>query len=123
MGADTEALQERGRRLGREAGEVLVVRRDFLSQGKPATTLAVLLAAAGTLHYREGSLWTNLGLSGLSTSVVGQAFKSALRVLHLENASRRTYARDFLLLSRRCSTSATSCERPIWCSFRAAPPF
>ena len=26
-----------GRRLGREAGEVLVVRRDFLSQGKPAT--------------------------------------------------------------------------------------
>ena len=37
MGADTEALQERGRRLGREAGEVLVVRRDFLSQGKPAT--------------------------------------------------------------------------------------
>ena len=35
--ADTEALQERGRRLGREAGEVLVVRRDFLSQGKPAT--------------------------------------------------------------------------------------
>ena len=34
VGADTEALQERGRRLGREAGEVLVVRRDFLSQGK-----------------------------------------------------------------------------------------
>ena len=37
VGADTEARQERGRRLGREAGEVLVVRRDFLSQGKPAT--------------------------------------------------------------------------------------
>ena len=37
MGADAEALQEPGRRLGREAGEVLVVRRDFLSQGKPAT--------------------------------------------------------------------------------------
>ena len=37
VGADTEALQERGRRLGREAGEVLVVRRDLLSQGKPAT--------------------------------------------------------------------------------------
>ena len=109
MGADTEALQERGRRLGREAGEVLVVRRDFLSQGKPATTLAVLLAAAGTLHYREGSLWTNLGLSGPSTSVVGQAFKSALRVLHLENASRRTVrAADLVLIP--CRTAILDLE-------------
>ena len=41
VGADTEALQERGRRLGREAGEVLVVRRDFLSQGKPAGASAI----------------------------------------------------------------------------------
>ena len=49
MGADTEALQERGRRLGREAGEVLVVRRDFLSQGKPVLTplyVKTLLQAA-----------------------------------------------------------------------------
>ena len=49
MGADAEALQAPGRRLGREAGEVLVVRRDFLSQGKPATgkrARRVCLAAA-----------------------------------------------------------------------------
>ena len=37
VGADPEARTEGGRRLGRESREVPVVRRDFLSQGKPAT--------------------------------------------------------------------------------------
>ena len=37
VGADPEARTEGGRRLGREAREVPVVHRDFLSQGKPAT--------------------------------------------------------------------------------------
>ena len=35
-GADPEALTKRGRRLGREAHEVPVVRRDFLVEGDPA---------------------------------------------------------------------------------------
>src|SRR2546425_13242043 len=37
-------------------------------------TLAVLLAAAGALYYREGNLWTNLGLSGPKAGLVGHAF-------------------------------------------------
>jgi len=30
-------------------------------------TLAVLLAVAGTLHYREGNLWSHLDVSGRSS--------------------------------------------------------
>ena len=47
-GADPEALTKRGRRLGREAHEVPVVRRDFLVEGDPAAGKCpeVYLAAA-----------------------------------------------------------------------------
>jgi hypothetical protein len=47
-------------------------------------TLAVLLAAAGTLHYREGNLWSHLDVSGPKAVLVGRAFLMALRVLRLE---------------------------------------
>jgi hypothetical protein len=47
-------------------------------------TLAVLLAAAGALYYREGNLWSHLGLSGPRAGLVGHAFTDALRLLGLE---------------------------------------
>jgi hypothetical protein len=47
-------------------------------------TLAVLLAAAGAIYYREGNLWSYLGLSGPRAALVGQAFSQSLRLLGLE---------------------------------------
>jgi hypothetical protein len=62
-------------------GELHFASRDL--RRYPAT-LVVLLASAGALHYREGDLWSCLGLSGPKAVLVGQAFNEALRSLRLE---------------------------------------
>ncbi len=47
-------------------------------------TLAVLLATAGALKYRQGELWPAIGVVGPKAAQVGQAFMDALHLLRLE---------------------------------------